>query len=149
MERILVSACLLGIGCRYDGKEKGNAKVIRLAQQEGIQLVPVCPEQFGGLPIPRVPSERCGDLVKNRDGIDVTAQYEKGAREAWKMAQIFDCKYAILKEKSPSCGSGEVYDGTFSKNLIPGDGVTTEYLKARGVKVYGESQLEALLQELI
>ena len=88
------------------------------------QLVPVCPEQLGGLPTPREPSERQGDLVVMKSGLDVTAQYQRGAEQALHLARVFGCKKAVLKERSPSCGSGEIYDGTFSGKLTPGDGVT-------------------------
>ena len=140
--KLLVSACLLGLCCRYDGCAKPNAVV--LALREGHTLIPVCPEQLGGLPTPRVPAERRGDRVVTRDGRDVTAAYEKGAAEALRLAELFSCDAAILKERSPACGSGRIYDGSFSKTLISGDGVAAACLKAHGIPVLGESQLERL-----
>ena len=96
-EKILVSACLLGIGCRYDGKEKANDRVLKLLNDPDVVLIPVCPEQLGGLPTPRIASERSGDRVVNQAGEDVTAQYWKGAEAALKLAELYGCKKAILK----------------------------------------------------
>lgn len=141
-EKILVSACLLGIGCRYDGKEKANEQVLKLLNDPDVVLVPVCPEQLGGLPTPRTASERLGDRVVNQVGEDVTVQYRKGAEAALKIAELYDCKKAILKERSPSCGCGVIYDGSFSRQTIPGNGVTAELLLNHGIVVLGESKLE-------
>ena len=135
---LLVSACLLGCACRYDGKSKGSDAVRALAKD--YQLIPVCPEQLGGLSTPRQPSERRGDRVVMKDGRDVTAEYRRGAEETLRLARLFGCAAAVLKEKSPSCGSGLIHDGSFSGDLVPGDGVTAEVLKARGIRVLGESQ---------
>ena len=95
--RILVSACLLGVACRYDGKSKPHAAV--LALQERHQLIPVCSEVFGGLPTPRTPAERVGDGVYTRDGCDVTAEYVRGAEEVLALAKRMDCHVALLKER--------------------------------------------------
>ena len=143
MENVLVSACLLGIGCRYDGKHKANEEVLRL--REKYNLIPVCPEVFGGLPTPRVPSERVGDKVMMRDGRDVTDNYRRGAEEALRLCRIYDVKLAILKERSPSCGKNEIYDGSFSGTLTQRDGVTAELLKSEGINVIGESEINILL----
>ena len=126
MEKILVSACLLGIPCRYDGKSMPNEKVMAL--KEKYTLIPVCPEIYGGLPTPRTPSERVGDLVLMKDGKDVTENYNRGADATLKIAEVNGAKIAILKAKSPSCGKGMIYDGTFSGTLTAGDGVTVEKL---------------------
>ena len=142
--RILISACLLGLRCRYDGKTKFYPQVDALAERH--QLIPVCPEQLGGLPTPRVPAERKGAHVATKDGIDVTEQYRRGAEETLALCKLFDCEAAVLKERSPSCGYGAVYDGSFSGTLINGDGVTAELLVAHGIRVYGESQIEELLR---
>ena len=142
MDKLLVSACLLGAPCRYDGKSKADARVQALAEK--YELIPVCPEQLGGLPTPRVPSERRGERVITGDGRDVTAEYRRGAEAALALCLKNGCKAAVLKEKSPSCGCGEVYDGTFSRRLIAGDGVTAEALKAHGITAYGESDAEKL-----
>ena len=143
-ESILISACLLGVRCRYDGGSKPQPDAMRLAER--YRLIPVCPEQLGGLTTPRLPSERTGAQVVMRDGTDVTAAYRRGAEEALRLAELFDCRAAILKERSPSCGSGEIYDGSFSGALTAGDGVTAEVLKRYGIAVYGESQSDGLLK---
>lgn len=145
MEPILISACLLGAGCRYDGG--GNPVLSVEALMGQYQLIPICPEQLGGLPTPREPSERQGAHVITKSGRDVTAQYTRGAEQALYLARLFGCKKAVLKERSPSCGAGRIYDGTFSRTLTPGDGVTAALLKANGIRVYGESEIEALLDE--
>ena len=141
--KILVSACLLGVRCRYDGKSKPHPAVERLMEQH--TLIPVCGEIFGGLPTPRVSAERQGERVVTADGRDVTAAYRRGAEEVLRLAERYGCKAAILKERSPSCGSGRIYDGTFTGTLTEGDGVTAEVLKARGIRVYGESEIEKVL----
>ena len=140
---LLISACLLGCACRYDGKSKPHPLAVELARR-GL-AVPVCPEQLGGLPTPRKPSERRGGRVVMADGQDVTAEYRRGAEEALHLARLYGCTAAVLKERSPSCGKGQIYDGTFTGTLTAGDGVTAELLTAGGIKVYGESELEKLL----
>ena len=142
---LLVSACLLGCACRYDGKSKPHPEV--LALRDRFHLIPVCPEQLGGLPTPRPASECRGDAVVNCSGADVTAQYRRGAAEALRLAQLFQCPCALLKERSPSCGCGTVYDGTFSGRLIPGDGITAALLKRNGIAVFGEGQTALLAAE--
>ena len=141
---ILVSACLLGVCCRYDGRGNPNGAVLALLNRDDVTLIPVCPEQLGGLPTPRVPSERHDGSVINRAGEDVTAQFNLGAEEALKIARLYHCRTAILKERSPSCGCGKVYDGTFSGSLTEGNGVTAELLRREGIEVYGESRVSKL-----
>ncbi|MBQ6117480.1 MAG: DUF523 domain-containing protein [Oscillospiraceae bacterium] len=141
--RILVSACLLGVACRYDGGSKPRPEILSLAQKH--ELIPVCPEQLGGLPTPRTPSERRGDRVVMADGADVTVQYRRGAAEALRLYRALGCEAAILKERSPSCGSGRIYDGSFTGALTDGWGVAAELLRRSGVPVYGESEIGALL----
>lgn len=139
---ILISGCLLGLKCRYDGKEKKLSEIEKLI---GLyNLIPVCPEQLGGLPTPRIPAERVKDRVITQVGVDVTKEYQIGAEEALKIAKLYNCKKAILKEKSPSCGCGKIYDGTFSRNLIVGNGVTAELLLKNGIEVFGESEIDKL-----
>lgn len=140
--RILISACLLGARCRYDGVSKLQPWISDLAERH--ILVPVCPEQLGGLPTPRPPAERRGDRVMTRDGGDVTAQYRRGAEEALRLCRLLGCEAALLKERSPSCGSGMVYDGTFTGVLTAGEGVTAELVRAQGLPVYGESRVAEL-----
>ena len=141
---ILVSACLLGMPCRYDGTGKREAGLEKLREQ-GHTLIPVCPEVLGGLPIPRPPAERQPDgRVITQKGQDVTNQYRAGAQRALELAQVHGCTLAVLKERSPSCGWGQIYDGTFSHTLISGSGVTAQLLEEHGIPVYGESQIKNL-----
>ena len=144
--RVLVSMCLLGVNCRYDGGGKAIPELAEL--MELAELIPVCPESLGGLPIPRTPSERVGERVQAKDGSDVTANFARGAGEALKLAKLFGANCALLKERSPSCGSGQIYDGSFSGGLTPGDGVTAELLKANGIAIFGESRIRELIDEL-
>jgi len=136
---ILVSACLLGCPCRYDGQSKPCAALLEL--QKTHTLIPVCPEQMGGLATPRPPAERQAEGVFTEAGADVTAQYRRGAEEALRLCRLYGCDCAVLKEKSPSCGSGQIYDGSFSRKLTAGDGVTAALLKENGISVYGESEV--------
>ena len=139
---VLVSACLLGVCCRYDGESKPCENVIKL--REKYILIPICPESDGGLPTPRTPSERVGDKVLMRDGKDVTHNYNKGAEEALRLAKEYNCNIAILKARSPSCGSGKIYDGSFTGTLIDRDGVCAELLKKNGISVFTEDEIELL-----
>ena len=138
---ILISACLLGQYCRYDGQTKVYPQVQALIGRDDIHLIPVCPEQCGGLATPRPAAERQGKRVVTTNGSDVTAQYQRGAEAALYWARLFHCTKAILKEKSPSCGHGQIYDGTFSRTLTVGDGVTAALLRAEGLEIIGESDL--------
>ena len=142
MKSILVSACLLGAACKYSGSDNFCPKVAALVKD--YHLVPVCPEQLGGLPTPRTPAERQGNRVITKDGRDVTAAYHRGAQEAWKLAKLFGCDTAILKARSPSCGAQGIYDGTFTGTVIPGSGVTAELLRDAGIRVLTEDELEQL-----
>ena len=134
----IVSACLAGINCRWDGESRPCKKVIELIKQG--KAIPVCPEQLGGLTTPRIPQEQKGEKVFRKDGIEVTKEFNQGAQETLKIAKIFNCKEAILKSKSPSCGSGKIYDGTFSGTLIKGNGVTAKLLKENGIKIINEEK---------
>ncbi len=143
--RILVSACLMGVGCRYDGKSNQLPQLEQLMKQH--TCIPVCPEIFGGLPTPRVPAERQSSKIMTQDGQDVTQQFVRGTAEVLRLADLYHCKAALLKERSPSCGSGQIYDGTFTKTLTEGDGLTAEMLKRKGIAVYGESQIGELVND--
>lgn len=134
---ILVSACLLGVACRYDGKSKPLEAVIKLMDK--YTLIPFCPEVTGGLPTPRPASEIVGENVININGDNVTHQYHKGAEEALRIAKLYNCKYAILKQGSPSCGSGKIHNGKFDGGYIEGNGITTDLLIKNGIKVYNEN----------
>jgi len=142
-ENIIISACLLGAGCRYDGKSLHLDRLDELTEK--YNLIPLCPEILGGLGIPRSPAERTGDKIIDSAGQDVTGYFYRGAEEALKMARLFNCRYAVLKEKSPSCGYGKIYDGTFSGVLVDGNGVTAELFAKNGIAVIGETQIGRLL----
>ena len=133
----------MGINCRYNGKSEIVKELEELKNK--YNLIPVCPEIYGGLKTPRNPAERVNDKVLTNNGEDVTEEYTKGAEEILKLAKFYDCKYAILKERSPSCGFGRIYDGTFSKTTIDGNGVTADLLAKNGVKIIGESKIQELL----
>lgn len=138
-EKILVSACLLGTDCKYSGGNNLNEKVLDYIKD--YEVIPVCPEIMGGLSTPRPPSERIGDKVLNSQGIDVTNEYTKGANETLKLAKLFNVKKALLKAKSPSCGKGQIYDGTFKGVLVTGNGVTVGLLESNGIEVITEQDL--------
>ena len=140
--RILVSACLLGVCCRYDSKSKPCQAVLDLAKKH--ELIPVCPEQLGGLATPRPPAEIQGEYVRKADGGDVTAQYTKGALEAARLYELLDCDLAILKSRSPSCGLGEIYDGSFSGRLTAGNGVTAGLFRKKGINVISDEDAEKI-----
>jgi len=146
----IISACLLGVRCAWDGEDKyKNDRAMRLAKR-GV-LIPVCPEQLGGLRTPRNKQEIRGgtgdDVLDGRSRVltekreDVTEEFVRGAAETLKIAQQFKIKEFIAKSKSPSCGCGQIYDGSFSGKLINGDGVTTAFLKRNGIKVIREENL--------
>ena len=142
MENLLISACLMGFECKYCGGSNyiGDEKFSKL--KENYVLIPVCPESAGGLPTPRDPSERIGDKVMSSKGVDVTANYAKGAETALTLCQKYDCKKAVLKAKSPSCGRDIIYDGTFSGALTQRHGVTTELLLQNNIEVFSEKELD-------
>lgn len=143
--RVLVSACLLGVNCRYNGVLKEDEAVKELLSRKDITLISVCPEQLGGLPTPRTPSERKGAKVVSLEGEDRTAAFLRGAEETLRIANLYGCEVAILKERSPSCGNKQVYDGSFSGTVVPGEGVTAELLRKNGVTLFGESDLAEFL----
>ena len=143
---ILVSACLLGMNCRYNGKGELNSQVLALSRDA--VLIPFCPEIYGGLATPRDPAERQGEKVMTAAGADVTEQYKKGAEEALRLARLYGCRAAVLKERSPSCGGGQIYDGTYTRRLIPGDGVTARLLEQEQIPVFGETSCGRCLEFL-
>ena len=152
MKKLLISSCLLGTPCRYDGRSKPVPLPKELTGN--VTLVPVCPEVLGGLSTPRPPAEivsRATGAIKvvNSEGTNVTANYVSGAEKALAIAKKNGCAYALLKEKSPSCSGGQVYDGTFSRTLTDGNGVTAELLKSNGIKVFGESEIQELIAEIV
>lgn len=143
MARILVSACLFGCECRYKGDSCKNDRILALGEEH--VLIPVCPEQLGGLPTPREPAEIQQDgSLKAVGGRDVTAEYQKGARTALEIATELKVDFAILKANSPSCGTGMIYDGSFTGGKKPGNGVTSALFQQAGIPVYTEEELDRL-----
>ena len=145
MEKLLVGACLLGENCKYSGGSNALPKEQLRALAAGWELVPVCPEVAGGLSTPRTPSERRGEAVVTRDGRDVTAAFRAGARLALETARREGCCRALLKQRSPSCGVGTVYDGSFTGTLRKGDGVAAALLREAGLELYSEEEIEKLI----
>lgn len=144
MEKMIVSACLVGCACRYDGKAMPNP--LLKAMFEAGELIAVCPEILGGLPTPRDPAEIVSEdpvRLSTNQGADVTAAYQCGAAQGVAVAEAIDAKLAILKSKSPSCGSQQIYDGSFQGRLIPGAGVTARAMRAAGITVINEEQAES------
>ena len=140
--KLLVSACLLGACCRYEGQSKPNEAVLRLVQEH--ECYPFCPEIYGGLTTPRTPAERQADRVVTKDGADVTNAYARGAHEALRLARVLHCDAAVLQDHSPSCGKGCIYNGSFDGTLVAGNGVTTDLLQANGIPVFAASEADRL-----
>lgn len=140
--KILVSACLLGENCKYSGGNNKCDDVIRLGEKH--KLVPICPECFGGLPIPRVPSEIKNGRVYSKTGEDLTEAFHDGAEKALYVAEESGCQLAILKERSPSCGFGKIYDGSFTGKTIDGNGITAQLLYDHGITILGESKIDKI-----
>lgn len=139
---VLISACLLGLPCRYSGDGYPIPELEGLFSHRRLHLVPVCPEQLGGLSTPRPPAERVGERVLTSGGEDVTEAFRLGADCTLSLAGSLGCHCAMLKARSPSCGSGLIYDGTFTGTRIPGDGMTAEVLKRAGIPLFDEEHLE-------
>ena len=144
MEKLLISACILGINCKYNGKNNYNPLVEKL--KEKYILIPICPEEMGGLSTPRNPSEILNDKVISSAGDDVTNNFFDGANKALDIAKKENISKALLKEGSPSCGSNYIYDGTFTKTKINGMGITARLLKNNNIKIYTEDEIELLLK---
>jgi len=135
----LVSACLLGINCKYSGENNSNQRVIDLLKSE--ILIPVCPEQLGGMTTPRLPAEIIAGKVINEEGLDVTDHFVRGGAETLRISEMYAVKEAILKDGSPSCGSNMIYDGNFNKIKIKGEGYAAKLLRENGIKVISENDL--------
>ena len=137
--KILVSACLMGQNCKYNGGNNYSEKVMEFVT--GHEVIAVCPESLGGLPIPRVPSEIKDGTVINREGVSVDKEFREGAQKALKIALDNNVDLAILQSRSPSCGTKEVYDGTFSGTKIPGKGIFAQLLADAGIKTVDPEDL--------
>ncbi|MBR5309952.1 MAG: DUF523 domain-containing protein [Oscillospiraceae bacterium] len=144
MENLLISACLLGVLCRYDGKSKPLPEAEKL--MEKYNLIPVCAEIMGGLSTPRDPAEIIGEKVITKNGKDVTEEYIRGAKEVLRLGKMFGCKKALLKERSPSCGTGTIHNGKFDGGMVPGFGKTAELLLENKIEVFGESKIDELMK---
>lgn len=140
--KILVSACLLGENCKYSGGNNKCDKILELGKKH--KLIPICPECFGGLPIPRVPGEIKNGRVYSKTGEDLTEAFNDGAEKALYVAEESGCQLAILKERSPSCGFGEIYDGSFSGKTIRGNGITAQLLYDHGIVILGETKIDRI-----
>lgn len=138
-----MSACLLGENCKYNGSNNRNEDVIAL--EEKFQLIPVCPECFAGLPTPRLPSEIRDSRVFSKNGEDLTEEFLSGAEKTLYIARESNCAAAVLKERSPSCGFGLIYDGSFSGTLCAGNGIAADLLSKNHIAVFGESKLKKLI----
>jgi uncharacterized protein YbbK (DUF523 family) len=132
---MIVSACLAGLPCRYDGKAKPCAEVMELVRSG--KAIPLCPEQLGGLPTPRPPCEIRAGRVMDRDGADRTEAFRRGAQAVLATAQAYGATEALLQNRSPSCGLGWIYDGSFSQKLVRGSGITAQLLAENGIQVIG------------
>jgi len=149
-EKILVSACLLGVNCKFSGGNNENEELVKKLKDSGARIIPICPEQLGGLPTPRLECEIVGgdgfDVLTGKAHLaaredsdyDPTGNFLKGALEVQKIATMLGATKAILKSRSPSCGAGTIHDGTFSKNMKSGFGVTAALLKRSGIEVKTE-----------
>ena len=140
--KILVSACLLGENCKYNGTNNKNEQVIALGKKH--KLIPVCPECFAGMPIPRTPCEIVGEKIFSKDGRNLTAEFRDGAEKTLYIAEENGCRLAVLKERSPSCGFGKIYDGSFSSKLTDGNGFTAQLLYDNGITILGESKIDKI-----
>jgi len=142
-KKVLISSCLLGENVKYDGTNNTipQNKFIQKLQKLNL-IVYICPEVEGGLPIPRIPVEICGDNAINKNGKNKAKEFKHGAQKALEIALENGIEMAIMKSRSPSCGVGQIYDGTFSKTLIDGDGITVRLLKAHNIKVFTENELK-------
>ena len=140
--KIAVSACLLGENCKYNGKNNYSEKLA--AFLEGHEVVGVCPEVLGGLPTPREPSEIVNGIVRHRDGVSVDEEFRRGAEAALKIVVEAGAELVVLQSRSPSCGVNSVYDGTFSGNVVPGEGVFAKLLRERGIKAVDVADIDIL-----
>ncbi len=138
-EKVLVSACVLGINCNYEGGNNYSKEVMEYLKDK--EVIPICPEQWGGLTTPRLPAEIKEDKVFTDDGTDVTENFKRGAEEVLELAKRLDVKKAVLKSRSPSCGMGLIEDGTFSHSYTEGNGVCTELLLNNGIEVISSDDI--------
>ena len=142
--KVLISACLLGDNVKYSGGNNLTLELVTLLEKYNVKIVKICPECFAGLPIPRVPSEIRGDKVFSKDGWDITEEFLSGAEKTYQIAKRKRVDFAILKERSPSCGSSYIYDGSFSGKVIEGQGLTAKKLSKENIIIFSEENLEEI-----
>ncbi|MDU7140008.1 MAG: DUF523 domain-containing protein [Finegoldia magna] len=145
MQNVLISACLLGVDCKYNGSNNKLDDEIIHSLKEKYNLIPVCPEIMGGMPTPRNPIEIKDGKVFDYDGEEFTKEFEKGSEEVLKLAKLYNSSIAILKENSPSCGSNYIYDGTFNHQKIKGMGISAQKLSKENIKLFSEENIKILL----
>ena len=146
MIKILISSCLLGENCKWNGKS--NHSELLDSIKDKIDFISVCGEKLGGLPTPRIPSERVEDKIINEIGLDVTKHFYEGALKVLDIAKSNHVKYAIFKERSPSCGVHQIYNGRFERTPIAGKGIVTELLEKNGIKVYSNEEIEEIIKNI-
>lgn len=149
--KVLISACLLGDNVKYSEGNNLTPELVTLLEKYNVKIIKICPECFAGLPIPRVPSEIRGDKVFSKDSRDITEEFLIGAEKTYKVAKNKEIDFAILKERSPSCGSSFIYDGSFSGKIIQGQGFTARRLNKENIVIFSEENLEEIekyLEEL-
>lgn len=144
MIKILISSCLLGNNCKWNGRN--NARELIMSIKDKVEFIPVCSEVLGGLPTPRIPSEIVGNRVINEINLDVTDHFLEGAEKVLRIAKENNVKYAIFKERSPSCGVHQVYNGKFERTATEGKGITTRLLEKNGIRVYSDEEIEILIK---
>lgn len=142
MEKILVSACLIGENCKYNGGNNFSLKLEKYIKEHGYEVVSVCPEVLGGLTIPRIPAEIVNGIVTNKEGISVHTEFCRGAQKALKIAEDQQISFAVLQSRSPSCGVHEIYDGTFTGKKVPGMGSFAQTLMKKGFRVVDIEDIE-------
>ena len=142
--KVLISACLLGDKVKYSGGNNLMPELVRLLEKYNVKIVKICPECFAGLPIPRVPSEIREDKVYGKDGRDITEEFLVGAEKTYQVAKRKQVVFAILKERSPSCGSSYIYDGSFSGKVIQGQGLTARRLNEENIVIFSEENLKEI-----
>lgn len=149
--KVLISSCLLGKNVKYSGGNNFSESLLKLLKKYNVEIIELCPEILGGLTVPREPSEIMDEEVINKKGVLVSNEFKKGAESTLKIAILNNVDFAILKERSPSCGKNFIYDGSFSGNLIKGQGISTKKLLENGIEVFSEeeiSKIEKKLKEL-
>ena len=142
--KVLISACLLGDNVKYSGGNNLTPELVTMLEKYNVKIVKICPECFAGLPIPRVPSEIRGDKVYGKDGRDITKEFLVGAEKTYQVAKNKEIDFAILKERSPSCGNSYIYDGSFSGKVIQGQGLTVRKLNEENIVIFSEENLEEI-----